>query len=160
MGRFSFQQRDPIDGFPWLLDESDRSVDGIIKDIEVPWPIRLCLRIIGCPQWPGKDERDFLLSQASMGAEGRVSQGGKIMVLRRGADHRGGVGQDSQIPDAVGRKLEFLHRFFPVEDLLDPLRVRSDYSPCDPDDLTRLTAEVLDDEEWTMPEGNTTQHSS
>ncbi len=39
------------------------------------------------------------------------------------------------------------------EDLLDPLRVRADYSPCDPDDLSALTAEVLDDEEWTLPEG-------
>jgi hypothetical protein len=38
------------------------------------------------------------------------------------------------------------------EDLLDPLRVRADYSPCDPDDLSALTAEVLDDEDWTMPE--------
>ncbi|MGA2032080.1 MAG: hypothetical protein ABSG68_07490 [Thermoguttaceae bacterium] len=43
------------------------------------------------------------------------------------------------------------------EDLLDPLRVRSDYSPCDPDDLSRLTSEVLDDEDWTMPEGHATQ---
>lgn len=38
------------------------------------------------------------------------------------------------------------------EDLLDPLRVRADYSPCDPDDLAVLTAEVLDDEDWAMPE--------
>jgi hypothetical protein len=38
------------------------------------------------------------------------------------------------------------------EDLLDPLRVRADYSPCDADDLCRLTAEVLDDEDWTMHE--------
>ena len=35
------------------------------------------------------------------------------------------------------------------EDLLNPLRVRSDCSPCDPDDLARLTSEVLDDEDWT-----------
>ncbi len=42
------------------------------------------------------------------------------------------------------------------EDLLDPLRVRSDYSPCDPDDLSMLTSEVLDDEDWTMPEGHAT----
>ena len=42
------------------------------------------------------------------------------------------------------------------EDLLDPLRVRSDYSPCDPDDLSRLTSEVLDDEDWTVPEGRAT----
>lgn len=40
------------------------------------------------------------------------------------------------------------------EDLLDPLRVRSDYSACDPDELSRLTSEVLDDEDWTMPEGH------
>ena len=38
------------------------------------------------------------------------------------------------------------------EDLLDPLRVRSDYSACDPDDLARLTSEVLDDEDWTAPQ--------
>jgi hypothetical protein len=42
------------------------------------------------------------------------------------------------------------------EDLLDPLRVRSDYSPCDPDDLSILTSEVLDDEDWMMPEGHAT----
>ena len=42
------------------------------------------------------------------------------------------------------------------EDLLDPLRVRSDYSPCDPDDLSVLTSEVLDDEDWMMPEGHAT----
>ena len=42
------------------------------------------------------------------------------------------------------------------EDLLDPLRVRADYSPCDPDDLSMLTAEVLDDEDWTLPEGHAT----
>ena len=46
------------------------------------------------------------------------------------------------------------------EDLLDPLRVRADYSPCDPDDLSRLTAEVLDDEDWTMPEGQATPQPS
>jgi len=40
------------------------------------------------------------------------------------------------------------------EDLLDPLRVRSDYSACDPDELSRLTCDVLDDEDWTMPEGH------
>jgi hypothetical protein len=43
------------------------------------------------------------------------------------------------------------------EDLLDLLRIRSDYSPCHPDDLSRLTSEVLADEDWTMPEGNATQ---
>ena len=37
-------------------------------------------------------------------------------------------------------------------DLLDPLRVRADYSPCDPDDLCRLTSEALDDEDWNAPE--------
>jgi hypothetical protein len=37
------------------------------------------------------------------------------------------------------------------EDLLDLLRVRTDYSACDPDDLAMLTSEVLDDEDWTMP---------
>jgi hypothetical protein len=46
------------------------------------------------------------------------------------------------------------------EDLLDPLRMRADYSPCDPDDLSALTAEVLDDEDWTMPEGHPTQQPS
>ena len=46
------------------------------------------------------------------------------------------------------------------EDLLDPLRVRADYSPCDPDDLSALTAEVLDDEDWTMPEGRETRQPS
>jgi hypothetical protein len=46
------------------------------------------------------------------------------------------------------------------EDLLDPLRVRSDYSPCDPDDLSRLTSEVLDDEDWTVPEGHATGRNS
>jgi hypothetical protein len=42
-------------------------------------------------------------------------------------------------------------------DLLDSLRVRSDYSPCGPDELSRLTSEVLDDEDWTMPKGHETQ---
>ena len=42
------------------------------------------------------------------------------------------------------------------EDLLGPLRVRADFSPCDADDLSAMTAEVLDDEDWTMPEGHTT----
>jgi hypothetical protein len=46
------------------------------------------------------------------------------------------------------------------EDLLDALRVRSDYSPCDPDDLAMLTSEVLDDEDWTTPEGHATQRPS
>ncbi len=46
------------------------------------------------------------------------------------------------------------------EDLLDPLRVRADYSPCDPDDLSALTAEVLDDEDWTMPEARETRQPS
>ena len=46
------------------------------------------------------------------------------------------------------------------EDLLDPLRVRADYSPCDPDDLSALTAEVLDDEDWSLPEGRPTQEPS
>ena len=49
---------------------------------------------------------------------------------------------DSRVPCIVVR-----------EDLLDPLRVRADYSPCNPDDLSVLTAEVLDDEDWTLPEG-------
>ena len=39
------------------------------------------------------------------------------------------------------------------EDLLDPFRIRADYSPCNPDDLSVLTADVLDDEDWTIPEG-------
>jgi hypothetical protein len=39
------------------------------------------------------------------------------------------------------------------EDLLDPLLARLDYSTCDADDLTAMTAEVLPDEDWTMPEG-------
>jgi hypothetical protein len=46
------------------------------------------------------------------------------------------------------------------EDLLDPLRVRADYSPCDVDELTALTAEVLDDEDWTMSEGHATPRAS
>jgi len=46
------------------------------------------------------------------------------------------------------------------EDLLDLLRVRADYSPCDPDDLSKLTAEVLEDEDWTMPEGHVAQEPS
>ena len=49
---------------------------------------------------------------------------------------------DSRVPCIVVR-----------EDLLDPLHVRADYSPCNPDDLSVLTAEVLDDEDWTLPEG-------
>jgi hypothetical protein len=40
------------------------------------------------------------------------------------------------------------------EDLLDALRLRVDYSPCDPDQLSALTAEVLDDEDWTAPPGH------
>lgn len=43
------------------------------------------------------------------------------------------------------------------EDLLDSLRLRTDYSPCDPDDLSWLTAEVLDDDDWTIPEPHTAQ---
>jgi hypothetical protein len=46
------------------------------------------------------------------------------------------------------------------EDLLDPLRVRADYSPCDPDDLAALTAETLGDEGWTVPEGHATEQPS
>ena len=46
------------------------------------------------------------------------------------------------------------------KDLLDPLRVRSDYSPCDPDDLAALTSEILDDEDWTMPEGFASEQRS
>ena len=46
------------------------------------------------------------------------------------------------------------------EDLLDRLRVRADYSPCDPDELSRLTSEVLDDEDWTMPEGHASHQQS
>jgi len=43
------------------------------------------------------------------------------------------------------------------EDLLDPLRVRADFSPCDAEDLSAMTAEVLDDENWTLPEGHATR---
>ncbi len=46
------------------------------------------------------------------------------------------------------------------EDMLDPLRARLDYSACDPDDLAALTAEVLPDEDWTVPEGHATQQPS
>ena len=46
------------------------------------------------------------------------------------------------------------------EDMLDPLRARLDYSACDADDLAALTAEVLPDEDWTMPEGHATQQPS
>jgi hypothetical protein len=56
---------------------------------------------------------------------------------------------DSRVPCVVVR-----------EDLLDPLRVRADYSPCNPDDLSVLTAEVLDDEDWTLPNGNAAQQPS
>jgi hypothetical protein len=42
------------------------------------------------------------------------------------------------------------------EDLLDPLRVRADFSPCDPDELSARTAEIMDDEDWTMPAGHPT----
>jgi hypothetical protein len=43
------------------------------------------------------------------------------------------------------------------EDLLASMRLHADFSPCDPDDLSALTAEVLDDEDRTMPEGSTTR---
>ena len=43
------------------------------------------------------------------------------------------------------------------EDLLDPLRARLDYSECDADELAALTAEVLPNEDWTIPEGQSTQ---
>ena len=46
------------------------------------------------------------------------------------------------------------------EDLLDQLLARLDYSACDTDDLAALTAEVLPDEDWTMPEGHPTQQAS
>ena len=46
------------------------------------------------------------------------------------------------------------------EDMLDPLRARLDYSAFDPDNLAALTAEVLPDEDWTMPEGRATQQPS
>jgi hypothetical protein len=39
------------------------------------------------------------------------------------------------------------------EDLLDPLRARLDYSACDTDDLTALTAEVLPDEDGATLSG-------
>ena len=38
------------------------------------------------------------------------------------------------------------------QDILDPLRVRADFSPCDADDLCILTAEVVDDENWVLPD--------
>ena len=46
------------------------------------------------------------------------------------------------------------------EDLLDSLRARLDYSACDTDDLAALTAEVLPNEDWTVPEGHPTQQPS
>jgi predicted cobalt transporter CbtA len=46
------------------------------------------------------------------------------------------------------------------EDLLDPLRVRADYSACNPDDFSALTAEVLDDEDWTPPDGHAARPST
>jgi hypothetical protein len=46
------------------------------------------------------------------------------------------------------------------EDLLDLLRARLDYSACDADDLAALTAEVLPDEDWTVPEGHSSQQPS
>lgn len=45
-------------------------------------------------------------------------------------------------------------------DLLDPLLARLDYSACDTDDLAALTAEVLPDEDWIMPDGQPTQQQS
>jgi hypothetical protein len=35
-----------------------------------------------------------------------------------------------------------------------------DHAACDADDLAALTAEVLPDEDWTMPEGHPTQQPS
>jgi hypothetical protein len=46
------------------------------------------------------------------------------------------------------------------EDLLDSLRARLDYSACDADDLAALTAEVLPEEDWTIPEGHPTRQPS
>ena len=46
------------------------------------------------------------------------------------------------------------------EDLLDSLRVRADFLPCDTDELSALTAETMDDEDWTMPDGYTTRKTS
>lgn len=34
-------------------------------------------------------------------------------------------------------------------DRLDPLLLNVDYSPCPPDDLLRMTAECLDEEDWS-----------
>ena len=56
-------------------------------------------------------------------------------------------GRNPQIPDS---RVPFV---IVREDLLDPFRIRADYSPCNPDDLSVLTADVLDDEDWTIPEG-------
>jgi hypothetical protein len=77
----------------------------------------------------------------------------ELTAEERAALEQGGVVKfvipDSHVPCVVVR-----------EDLLDPLRVRADYSPCDPDELARLTCEVLDDEDWDVSGGDATQQPS
>ena len=46
------------------------------------------------------------------------------------------------------------------QDMLDPLLARLDCSACDADELAALTAEVLPNEDWTVPEGHPTQQPS
>jgi hypothetical protein len=64
----------------------------------------------------------------------------ELTVEERDAVEKGDVLKflipDSRVPCVVVR-----------EDLLDPLRVRADFSPCNTDDLSVLTAEGLDDYE-------------
>lgn len=40
-------------------------------------------------------------------------------------------------------------------DLLDPLLSRADLDPCDPDEFLPLMAELLEDEDWSVPLANT-----
>ena len=39
--------------------------------------------------------------------------------------------------------------------LLDPLLSRADLDPCDPDEFLPLMAELLEDEDWSVPLANT-----
>ena len=77
----------------------------------------------------------------------------ELTAQERDAIERGGVVRyvipESRIECVVVR-----------QELLDSLRARVDYSPCDADDLARLTSEVLADEEWTAPEASPTQQPS
>ncbi len=45
-------------------------------------------------------------------------------------------------------------------DLLDPLLSRANLDPCDPDEFLPLMAELLEDEDWSEPLGNTENSAS